>query len=86
MPAAAIPRPGLAEAFDRIDDFLAVQGPSLDRDAVVALQAAVGVDDESRAVIRERVAALVDSGHGVAGGSLLLGILLGLFAADGGAV
>jgi hypothetical protein len=76
------PRPGLDEAFDRIDDFLAVQGSALNRDAVLALQASVGVDDESRAVIRERAAALADAGHGVAGGSLLLGILVGLFAAD----
>ena len=77
------PRPGLVEAFDRIDDFLAVQGPALDRDAVLALQAAVGVDEDSRDVIRARVAALTDSGHGVATGSLLLGILVGLFAAEG---
>jgi hypothetical protein len=80
------PRPGLNEAFDRIDDFLAVQGPALNRDAVLALQAAVGVDDASRTVIRQRVAALADSGHGVAAGSVLLGILVGLFAADGAAV
>jgi hypothetical protein len=82
MPAA---RPGLDDAFDRIDDFLAVQSPVLSRDAVLALQAAVGVDDESRAVIRERVAALAESGHGLAAGSVLLGILVGLFAADGAA-
>jgi hypothetical protein len=81
-----LPRPCLVEAFDRIDDFLAVQGPALDRDAVLALQAAVGVDEESRAVIRARVEALTDSGHGVATGSLLLGILVGLFAADDPAV
>ena len=81
-----VPRPGLVEAFDRIDDFLAVQGPALDREAVLALQAAVGVDEESRAVIRARVAALEGSGHGVATGSLLLGILVGLFAAEDAAI
>jgi hypothetical protein len=32
------------------------------------------------------VAALTDSGHGVATGSLLLGILVGLFAAEGAGV
>ena len=79
-------KPDLATAFDRIDDFLAVQGPALDRDAVLALQAAVGVDEDSRDVIRARVAALTDSGHGVATGSLLLGILVGLFAAEGAGV
>jgi hypothetical protein len=83
MPA---PRPGLVAAFDRIDDFLTVQGSGLDRDAVLALQAAVGVDEESRAVIRARVDALQDSGHGVATGSLLLGILVGLFAAGDAAL
>jgi len=82
----SVPRPGLVEAFDRIDDFLAVQGHGLDRDAVVALQAAVGVDDDSRDIIRTRVAALTGSGHGVATGSLLLGILVGLFAAEGARV
>jgi hypothetical protein len=81
-----VPRPCLVEAFDRIDDFLTVQGLALDRDAVLALQAAVGVDEESRAVIRARVEALRDSGHGVATGSLLLGILVGLFAAEDAAV
>jgi hypothetical protein len=81
MPA---PRPDLEDAFDRIDDFLAVQGPALGRDAVLALQEAVGVDDDSRAVIRARVGALVDAGHGTAAGSVLLGILVGLFAAGEG--
>jgi hypothetical protein len=71
----------LDEAFDRIDDFLAVQGPSLSMDAVLALNAAVGVDDDARAVIRERVARLVDAGHETAAGSVLLGVLVGLFAA-----
>ena len=81
-----VPRPGLVEAFDRIDAFLSVQGPAMDRDAVLALQAAVGLDAESRAVIRARVEALKDSGHGVATASLLLGILVGLFAAEDAAV
>jgi hypothetical protein len=75
----------LARAFDRIDDFLAVQGPSPAVAAVLALQQAVGVDDAARGVIRDRVAALADSGHGAAAGSLLLGVLLGLFAATDGA-
>lgn len=71
----------LDEAFDRIDDFLAVQGPSLSMDAVLALNAAVGVDDDARAVIRDRVARLADAGHETAAGSVLLGVLVGLFAA-----
>jgi dienelactone hydrolase len=75
-------RPDLARAFDRIDDFLAVQGPSPAPGAVLALEEAVGVDDDSRAVIRARVAALAEAGHGAAAGSVVLGILLGLFAAE----
>jgi hypothetical protein len=76
------PRPDLDRAFDRIDAFLAVQGPALDLPAVLALQEAVGVDDASRAVIGERVGALAGAGHRSAAGSVLLGILVGLFAAD----
>jgi hypothetical protein len=78
-------RPDLVRAFDRIDDFLAVQGPSPERDAVLALEEAVGVDAVSRAVIRARVAALAEAGHGAASGSVLLGILVGLFAAESAA-
>jgi hypothetical protein len=78
-------KPDLARAFDRIDDFLAVQGPAPAAGAVLALEAAVGVDDESRAVIRRRVAALGDAGHGAAAGSVVLGILVGLFAAEASA-
>jgi hypothetical protein len=76
--------PDLARAFDRLDDFLAVQGPRPAPDAVLALQRAVGIDADERAVIRERVAALAGAGDasdpGTAG-PVLLGILVGLFAA-----
>jgi hypothetical protein len=78
-------QPDLASAFDRIDAFLAVQGPSPAGDAVLALEAAVGVDADSRAVVRARVAALTDAGHGAAAASVLLGILVGLFAAESSA-
>jgi hypothetical protein len=71
----------LDEAFDRIDDFLAVQGSALGMDAVLRLQEAVGVDADARAVIRERVASLEAAGHGPAAGSVLLGVVVGLFAA-----
>ena len=77
-------RPDLAHGFDRIDDFLAVQGARITVDAVTLLQEAVGVDDGGRTVIRERVAALAEAGHGAAAGSLLLGILVGLYAAERG--
>jgi hypothetical protein len=74
-------QPDLALAFDRLDDFLTVQGPRPGPDAVLALQQAVGIDADERAVIRERVAALTGAGDGEAAGPVLLGILVGLFAA-----
>jgi hypothetical protein len=70
----------LATAFDRIDDFLAVQTPGLTLDAVLRLQEAVGIDDRSRALIGERIAALEQRGQCAAAGSLVLGLLVGLFA------
>jgi hypothetical protein len=70
----------LGQAFDRIDRFLAVQGHAPTLDAVLALQQAVGVDDAARAVIDARVSALAAAGHGAAPGSVLLGVLVGLFA------
>jgi hypothetical protein len=78
MPARRQP---LDQAFDRIDRFLAVQGPSPSMDAVLALQEAVGIDDGARAVIRERMAALAEAGQSSATGSVVLGIIVGLFAA-----
>jgi phosphoglycolate phosphatase-like HAD superfamily hydrolase len=80
MPARA---PDLASAFDRIDAFLAVQGAGPAPDAVLALEAAVGVDAASLAVVGDRLAALADAGQGAAAGSVLFGILVGLFAAEG---
>ena len=68
----------LADAFDRIDDFVAVQNAAggITVEAVELLQRAVGVEDEQRAVIAQRVEAL-----GAPGGAVLLGILVGLLAA-----
>ena len=78
-------KPDLAAAFDRIDDFLAVQGPAPAPDAVLALEEAVGLDCESRAIIRGRLSALAAAGHGTAAGSIVLGILIGLFATESSA-
>jgi hypothetical protein len=66
-------------AFDRIDAFLAVQSaPTVE--AVTLLQEAVGVDDNARARISDRIAALDGAGHPGAVGSVMLGIVVGLFA------
>jgi len=69
----------LATAFDRIDDFLLVQlaagGPTVQ--AVELLQEAAGVESRDRAYVAARAAAL-----GLPAETLLLGILVGLFAAS----
>ena len=69
---------GIASAFDRLEDFLAIQGAMPSMEAVLNLQAAVGIDDDERMLIRERVDAL---GCGEDAGAVLLGVLVGLFAA-----
>jgi predicted membrane metal-binding protein len=67
-------------AFDRIDAFLAVQSAGPTVEAVTLLQEAVGVDDNARARISDRIAALDGAGHPGAVGSVMLGIVVGLFA------
>jgi hypothetical protein len=72
----------LSTAFDRIDDFVAVQTAArggITADAVGLLQAAVGIAEEERGTIRERVAGVSPGAHA---GSVLLGILVGLLAAQ----
>ena len=76
----------LNRAFDRISDFVAVQAHEAGRvelDAVLCLQEAVGIGDEERVVFAERLAAVQPNAHA---GAVLLGVLLGLFAAEGGAL
>jgi len=70
--------PRLDKAFDRIDDFVAVQGPAISAEAVNLLQEAVGVDEGARTIIRERIAALGNA----SAASVLLGVLVGLLAAE----
>lgn len=72
----------LARAFDRIDDFQSVQtGSSFEElmDAVLLLQRAVGIEDESRRLIRDRLQELNGFQHA---GGVLLGVIVGLFAAE----
>jgi hypothetical protein len=70
---------GINGAFDRIDDFLSVQSRAPSVDAVTRLQEAVGIDDDERAAIRERLDAI---GQCDQAGGVLLGLILGLFAGD----
>ena len=67
----------LDTAFDRIDDFVAVQraagGPTIE--AVELLQRAAGVEAADRAVVAARAVAL-----GVSAEALLLGVIVGRLA------
>lgn len=69
----------LETAFDRIDDFLAVQADELSMDAVLRLQESVGVDDDARAAFARRLSEVQPD---AAPGAVLLGVLLGLSAAE----
>lgn len=70
---------GIATAFDRIDDFLSVQGQQLSSEAVDLLQRSVGIEEETRAVIADRLE-LFDAEDG--SGPVLLGVIVGLLAAQ----
>jgi len=72
----------LDEAFTRLEDFLAVQtadGGRLELDHVLRLQESVGVDDDTRAVFAQRLSAVQPD---VPAGAVLLGLLVGLSAAQ----
>jgi hypothetical protein len=71
----------LSSAFDRFDDFLEVQGPRLSPEAVDLLQAAAGVTEAERRLIAGRVVSLQPSDKPPHMGAVLLGVLIGLFAA-----
>ena len=69
---------GINGAFDRIDDFLSVQSSAPSVEAVTRLQEAVGITDDERVAIRERLEAIGQRDHA---GGVLLGVIVGLFAA-----
>jgi len=73
----------LARAFDRIDDFQAVQAGRMGEELcepVIRLQESVGIVDDSRALLRERLDGI--KGASTAPGSVLLGVIVGLMAAE----
>lgn len=76
MTAAALDR-----AFDRLADFVAVQGEALDVDAVVLLQESLGIDDDARVLFGERLEQLQPT-RPTPTGAALLGLILGLSAAE----
>ena len=69
----------LEHAFDRLDAFQAVQGDRMTVEAVNLLQEAVGIDDDARRLLLDRLPHLSQQANP---GAVLLGLLLGLFAAD----
>lgn len=70
----------LEQAFDRIDDFRAIHEPSgVTIEAVLCLQEAVGIDEATRVLIRERLYA--EKGA-TAGSATFLGLIIGLLAAQ----
>jgi hypothetical protein len=72
----------LSSAFDRFDDFLALHGARISLEAVELLQEAAGVTEPERRLIAERVVALQPPDKPPQRGAVLLGILVGLFAAQ----
>lgn len=73
----------LARAFERIDDFQAVQrGRSAEElgEAVERLQESVGIRGDERSLIVERLDGI--RGSDSARGHILLGLILGLLAAE----
>lgn len=71
----------LDRAFDRLDDFLAVQRGAAGDELLAAaerLQEAVGIDSRERRLIARRLGALNAEGRG---GAVLLGMIVALLAA-----
>jgi len=69
----------LTEAFDRLEDFLAVWSDGIPLDALECLQESVGIDDELRGLFARRLESLQPDAHA---GAVLLGVILGLSAAQ----
>jgi hypothetical protein len=73
----------LGLAFDRIDDFVAVQSPLSTHDLgpIMCLWEAAGVGDRERALLGDRIRQLARTDHR---GDVALGVLIGLLAAEPG--
>ena len=69
----------LSQAFDRLEDFMAVWPEGIPPDAVERLQESVGIDADLRTVFARRLETLQPDAHP---GAVLLGVLLGLSAAQ----
>ena len=74
----------LVHALERIEDFQSVQsGRGADelREAVELLQESVGINDDERVILREHFERIRGSER--APGHVLLGVIVGLMAAEG---
>ncbi len=74
----------LEEAFDRTEDFLAVNGPAPTMDAVLRLQEAAGIEEAERVVIKERLSRLrsIHRQRSDQTGGLVLGLILAGFNSE----
>ena len=70
----------LDEAFDRFADFIAVQGRAPSVDAIDRLQEALGIDDETRRILADRLGS--DFEEDFESPEVLLGLILGVSAAE----
>ncbi len=68
----------LDEAFDRFADFIAVQGRAPSVEAINRLQVALGIDDETRRVLADRLDGDFDDAF--KSPQVLLGLILGVSA------
>jgi hypothetical protein len=69
----------LERAFDRLGDFRAVWPGAIPPEAIECLQRSVGLEGEARALFAARLRRLEP---GAAPGAVLLGVLIGLSAAE----
>jgi hypothetical protein len=72
----------LSSVFERLEDFVAVQQPKISVEAVQLLQEAAGLSEPERRLIVRRVATLQPADEPAHTGAVLLGIIVGLFAAQ----
>jgi hypothetical protein len=70
----------LDQAFDRFADFISIQGPAPSVEAIDRLQEALGIDDETRRVLVDRLEGDFDDAFKAP--QVLLGLILGVSAAE----
>ncbi len=69
----------IEQALDQIDAFRLIHEPEVTLEAVLRLQEAVGIDEPTRVLIRER---LYTEDRTAGGSAAFLGLIIGLLAAQ----